>query len=79
MGLRSFGVLVLTIIRHFAAVIAAWIGTVTAGITGAEVGAETIAGMQDELTALGVVLMLSLYAAAEKILKPVFSRFGEAG
>lgn len=75
--MQAFGALALTIIRHFAAVIAAWIGTVTAGLTGAEVGAETIAGMESELTAMGVVLMLSLYAAVEKALKPIFARFGE--
>lgn len=67
----------LTIIRHVAAVGAAWLTTMLIGALGVDVGAETAAEVQSALTTLGVVLLLALYAAFEKAAKPLFHRFGE--
>jgi hypothetical protein len=67
----------LTIIRHLAAVIAAWLTTTLVGALGLNVGPEQVAELQGALTTLGVTLLLALYAGVEKLLKPLFHRLGE--
>lgn len=67
----------LTITRHMAAVVAAWLATTLVGALGLDVGPEQLAELEAALTTLGVVLLLALYAALEKVLKPLFHRFGE--
>lgn len=72
--MQAFGALAITLIRHYAAVVAAWIGA-TAATTGAEISPEIITGMEGEITAGGIALMMALYVSVEKALKPVFLRF----
>lgn len=67
----------LTLIRHLAAVAAAWLTTTLIGALGREVGPETVAEVQTALTTLGAVILLGLYAVLEKGLKPLFERLGE--
>jgi hypothetical protein len=67
----------LTIIRHLAAVAAAWLTTTLVGALGLDVGPEQVAEVQGALTTLGATLLLALYAALEKLLKPLFHRLGE--
>lgn len=64
-----------TIIRHMAAVVAAWLITTLVGALGLDVGPEDVAELQAALTTLGTVLLLALYAALEKGMKPLFERF----
>jgi hypothetical protein len=67
----------LTIIRHLAAVAAAWLTTTLVGALGLDVGPEQVAEVQTALTTLGTTLLVALYAALEKLLKPLFHRLGE--
>lgn len=67
----------LTIIRHLAAVAAAWLTTTLVGALGLDVGPEQVAELQGALTTLGATVLLGLYAAIEKVLKPLFQRLGE--
>lgn len=67
----------ITLIRHMAAVLAAWLITTLIGALGLDVGPDDIAALQAGLTTLGAVLLLALYASLEKALKPLFLRFGE--
>ena len=58
----------LTVVRHGVAVIVAWLGS--ALVLTPEQSADVTTG----LTAAGVAIMIALYAAGEKILKPLFFR-----
>jgi len=68
---------VLTITRHLAAVLAAWLTTTLVGVLGLQVGPDQLAEVQGALTTLGGAVLLALYAMVEKALKPLFHRLGE--
>lgn len=59
---------ILALARHIAAVVVAWLATQL------PLTPEQAADVEGGLTALGVALMLIVYAAAEKLLKPLFFR-----
>ena len=69
--------LLFPILRHLSAAIAAWLVTTIIGAAGVEVGPDTVASLTSALTTLGALLMIALYAVAEKALKPLFSKMGE--
>lgn len=60
---------VLALVRHGVAVVMAWLSTYI------PLTPEQTADVEGGLTALGVAIMLFVYAYAEKLLKPLFFRF----
>lgn len=67
----------LVIVRHFAGVAVAAAVAWVADTFGIEVTAEAVDSATNLVTITGVTLFTAVYAAAEKLLKPLFEALGE--